>query len=272
MSNQDLVMYHREEHIGFITLNRPDKLNAMNVALWMSLGRAVSEADRDGQARVVIVRGRGRAFCAGLDLSPDNELLASLTSAPCAAQKAGLIEQIRKIQNVHTALEKLGKPTIAAIQGYCLGGGLELALCCDIRLASSDAVFALPESRLAIITDVGGLQRLPRVVGPGHAREISFRGHRFDAARAKEINLVNYVCRDQAALDLAVLEMAGEIAANPPLAVQGAKDVFLFNETVSVEESLEYNAARSVMILPSEDLGEAVAAVAAKRKGNYQGA
>ena len=273
MSNGRLVLYHSESHIGFITLNRPEKLNAMSQALWMELGEAIAEAANDDQARVIILRGEGRAFSAGLDLSPDNALFTSLMASPGAAQKARLIKEIRKIQNVHTDLENLRKPTIAAVHGYCLGGGLELILCCDIRVASSDAVFALPESRLAIITDVGGLQRLPKVVGPGHAREISFRGHRFNAARAKEIHLVNYMCEDKQHLDNTVMEMAEEIAANPPLAVQGAKEVFMYDEKASsVEESLEYNAARSVMVLPSEDLNEVMTAMAEKRKGVFKGA
>ena len=187
MSDSNLVTYRREGYIGHITLNRPDKLNAMNIALWKDLGRAAIEAAQDEEARVVLLKGEGRSFCAGLDLSPDNELFTAVTSQPGAAQKVKLFHEIKMIQAAHTSLDRLPKPTIAVIHRHCLGGGLELAVCTDIRLCTADTVFALPEARLAIITDVGGIQRLGRIVGQGHAREMSFRGHRFDAEKAKAV-------------------------------------------------------------------------------------
>jgi enoyl-CoA hydratase len=141
-----------------------------------------------------------------------------------------------------------------------------------VRYCAADTQFGLPEARLALITDVGGLQRLPKVVGPGHAREIAFRGHRFDADRALRIGLVNDVFADKAALDAAVLDIAREIAANPPLAVQGTKEVLLFDYLQGAQRSLEYNAARNAMIVPSQDLGEAFAAYMQKRKGEFRGA
>jgi enoyl-CoA hydratase len=179
---------------------------------------------------------------------------------------------VRHIQDIHTRLERLPQPTIGLIHGHCLGAGLELALCCDIRLCSADTTFALPEARLAIIADVGGLQRLPKVVGSGHAREIAFRGHGFDADRARAINLVNQVYPDKETIDAKGLEMAREIAANPPLAVQGAKDVFLYNEDVPMDQALDYTAARSSMIMPSEDIMEAMSAYLQKREGKFKGA
>ncbi len=266
------VTYHREEEIGFITLNRPEKRNALNLEVWESLFAAALEAQKDVEARVVIVRGEGKSFCAGLDLSPDNDLIKTITATPSASQKVDFFRMVKRIQAAHTCLEQLPQPTIAAIHNHCLGAGLELAVCCDIRLCSADATFALPEARLAIITDVGGLQRLPRVVGMGHAREIAFRGHRFNAEKAQAINLVNAVYPDQQALDREALKMAREIASNPPLAVQGAKEVFLFSDNASLNQSLDYNAARSSMIMPSQDIFEAMAAHIQKRQGVFKGA
>jgi enoyl-CoA hydratase len=141
-----------------------------------------------------------------------------------------------------------------------------------MRFCTAETLFGLPEPTLAIITDAGGLQRLPRVVGRGHAREIAFRGHRFTAERAKAINLVNDVYPDQEALVAKGREIAEEIASNPPLAVQGIKEVLVFNEGASLERSLDYTAARSSMILPSEDLFEAISAYLGKKKGNFKGA
>ncbi|MEW6531494.1 MAG: enoyl-CoA hydratase-related protein [Thermodesulfobacteriota bacterium] len=267
-----LVTYYREDRVGFMTLNRPEKRNALNHALWYTLGAAVAQAEEDEEARIVLVKGAGKSFCAGLDLSPENQVVNTLSGQPSATQKMAFYRSVRTIQRIYTRLERLSKPTIAVIQGHCLGAGLELALCCDIRLCSQDAVFSLPEATLAIITDVGGLQRLPRVVGKGFAREIAFRGHRFDATYAKSVGLVNHVYGDHQALETAAQEMALEIAGNPPLAVQGAKEVFLFQERAGLEESMDYNAARSSMIMPSEDLFEAMAAFMQKRKGEFKGA
>ena len=268
---KDLVTYHREGHVAFITLNRPEKRNAMNAKLWKSLGDAVGMAEEDGEARVIILKGEGKAFSAGLDLGPENELISVLGGTPGASQKTAFFKMVLETQEIHNRLERISRPTIAAIHGYCLGAGLELAACCDIRICSADAVFALPEATLAIITDVGGLQRLPKIVGRGHAREMAFRGHRIDAQRAMMIHLVNDVYPDKEALFAKALEMAKEIAGNPPLAVQGAKEVLLYDEDATLQQSLEYNAARSSMILPSEDLFEAMTAFMQKRKGVFKG-
>jgi enoyl-CoA hydratase len=266
------VMYHRDGHLGFITLNRPDKRNALNLAVWRALDSAIGEAEADVDARVILVTGKGKSFCAGLDLSPDNELIPMITGQPSASQKIAFYRSVKQVQAVHNRMERLPQPTIAVIQGHCLGAGLELVLCCDIRLCSSDAVFALPEARLAIITDVGGLQRLPRVVGPGHAREIAFRGHRFGADRAAAIQLVNQVFPDAPTVYDMAREMAAEIAANPPLAVQGAKEVFLLSRDLSVDQAQDYTAARSSMIMPSEDIFEAFSSYMEKREGKFKGA
>jgi enoyl-CoA hydratase len=269
---ENLVTYHRDGHVGFITLNRPEKRNALNPVVWGALDDAIGVAEEDGEARVILLRGEGKSFCAGLDLSPENELFSVVGGTVSARQKVNFFKEVRKTQDIHTHLERLGKPTIAVIHRHCLGAGLELVLCCDIRLCSGDAVFALPEATLGFITDVGGLQRLPRVVGRGHAREIAFRGHRFDAERARVINLVNDVYPDKETLETRAMEMAREIAGNPPLAVQGAKEVLLFDEEATLDQSLEYNAARSSMIVPSEDLSEAISAYMEKRKGEFKGA
>ena len=268
-----LVTYHREGYVGF-----PDPeparqtQNALHTLLWNALDEALELAERDLEARVVVLRGAGPCFCAGLDLSAENELLA-LAGAPAGAgQKAALFKEVKRLQAIHTRLDRLTRPTIAQIHRHCLGGGLELALCCDLLLCSADTVFALPEARLAVVTDVGGLQRLTRAVGRAHAREIAFRGHRFDAEKARAINLVNEVFADQAALEAGTREMAGEIAGNPPLAVQGIKEVFVFDEEATLDESLEYNAARSAMVVPSEDMGEAIASYMEKRPGHFKGA
>jgi len=271
-TEEKYVLYEREGFIGNIILNRPDKRNALKVAVWNALDEALAEAEQDTESRVILLRGRGVSFCAGLDLSPDNELFVFASeSTGSAGKKVEFFNTVLKVQAVHTRLERLRKPTIAVIQKHCLGAGLELALCCDMRFCTEDAIFSLPEARLAFITDIGGLQRLNRVVGRAHAREISFRAHRFDAHKAKAISLVNEIYADPDALEAGAQEIAQEIADNPPLSVQGAKDVFLYDEEAGLEASLEYNAARSAMIVPSEDMAEAINAYLEKRKGSFKG-
>ncbi|MCF8084133.1 MAG: enoyl-CoA hydratase/isomerase family protein [Deltaproteobacteria bacterium] len=268
----ELVRWVKDGHVGRIILNRPEKRNAMNLAVWEALDKAVAAAAADPEVRAVILTGAGKSFCAGIDLGPENELVSAIGQTPGAVQKLNFFQKIKEIQNIHNRLERLPQPTIAAAHSHCLGAGLELILCCDIRLCTLDAVFGLPEATLAIITDVGGLQRLPRVVGRGHAREIAFRGHRFEADRARAIQLVNAVYADQEELEAKAVEMAQEMASNPPLAVQGAKEVFLFDDGADIKRSLHYTAARSCMILPSQDMFEAMSAHMQKRKGDFKGA
>jgi enoyl-CoA hydratase len=275
MSNREhekgLATFEKSGLIGTITLKRREKRNALNYDLWLSLADAVKEASIDEDVRVVLLKGEGDSFCTGLDLNPDNKVIDELSKGRSAKQKVRLFNLIKMIQSIHTELELLRVPVIAAIQGHCLGAGLELVCSCDMRYCSTDAVFSLPEAKFAIITDVGGLQRLPRIVGRGKAREMAFRGHSIGAEEAHRIGLINEVFDTPEVLFEKVNKIAGEIAGNPPLAVQGAKGVLLHDEEVPVARSLEYNAARSAMILPSEDLLEALNAYLEKRKPEFKG-
>ncbi len=265
------VTYESEGFIGTITLRRLDKRNALDFALWLSLSEALRKATQDSEVRVILLKGAGDSFCSGLDLSPTNDVIRLLSEKPSAEQKMRLFGIIKRVQSIYTELEVLRVPTIAVIHGHCLGAGLELVCSCDMRFCSSDALFALPEARFGIITDVGGLQRLPKIVGRGKAREMAFRGHSIGADEAKRIGLVNEVFDTQEMLYIQATKIGKEIAANAPLAVQGAKEVLLHSEDVSVLRSLEYNAARSAMILPSEDLQESFKSYSEKRDPEFKG-
>lgn len=265
------VTYESEGFIGTITLRRPDKRNALDFALWLSLSEALRKAAQDSEVRVILLKGAGDSFCSGLDLSPTNEVIRLLSKKSSADQKMRLFDIIKRVQSIYTELEVLRVPTIAVIQGHCLGAGLELVCSCDMRFCSSDALFGLPEPRFGIITDIGGLQRLPKIVGRGKAREMAFRGHSIGADEAKRIGLVNEVFDTQEMLYIQASKIGKEIAANAPLAVQGAKEVLLHSEDVSALRSLEYNAARSAMILPSEDLQESFKSYSEKRDPEFKG-
>ena len=265
------VTYESEGFIGTITLRRPDKRNALDFALWLSLSEALRKAAQDSEVRVILLKGEGDSFCSGLDLSPTNEVIRLLSKKPSADQKMRLFDIIKRVQSIYTEFELLRVPTIAVIHGHCLGAGLELICSCDMRFCSSDALFALPEPRFGIITDIGGLQRLPKIVGRGKAREMAFRGHSIGADEARRIGLVNEVFDTQEMLYIQASKIGKEIAANAPLAVQGAKEVLLHSEDVSALRSLEYNAARSAMILPSGDLQESFRSYSEKRDPEFKG-
>ena len=265
------VTYESRGCIGIITLKRPEKRNALDFRLWLALSEALKTAAQDTEVRAILLKGAGDSFCSGLDLSPTNEIAELLSETASAEQKLRLFDLIRRVQVIHTELEVLRVPTIAVIQRHCLGAGLELVCSCDMRLCSADAVFALPEARYGIITDVGGLQRLPRIVGRAKAREMAFRCHTIGADEAKGIGLVNEVFETHELLNAKADTIAEEIAANSPLAVQGAKEVLLYSDGVSTLKSLEYNAARSSMVLPSGDLLEAFRSFLEKRDPEFRG-
>jgi enoyl-CoA hydratase len=168
-------------------------------------------------------------------------------------------------------LADTNKPVIAAVHGACLGAGVDLITACDIRLASADAVFSVRETRIAMVADIGSLQRLPRVIGDGHAREWIFTGADYDARRALEVQLLNAVLPDREALLARARELARTIAANSPLAVQGAKQVLGFGTRREVDANLDYVALWNAAFLHSEDLGEAMQAFTERRGPSFKG-
>lgn len=261
-----------EGHVARLTLNLPDKLNAMGKWFWDGMAGAVARIEADPAARVIIVDGAGRAFTAGLDvMAMMNGLPINNGGPPDGARQARFHQLIRDMQQAMTCLERCRLPVIAAVHGYCLGAGVDLITACDIRLAAADAVFGVRETRMAIVADVGTLQRLPRIVGPGVARELVFTGRDFDAQYAERIGLVNRVLPDRAALRAAADALAAEIAQNPPLAVQGSKRVM--NEAVrgEIDRGLEYVATWNAAHFATQDLGVAMAAFVSKQKPEYAG-
>jgi enoyl-CoA hydratase len=190
-------------------------------------------------------------------------------------QKGGtkwkLLPKIKHLQDGISAIEKCRKPVIAVIHGHCVGAGLDMATACDIRICSNDALFSLKEAAVGFVADVGVLQRLPLIVGQGHSRELAYTARTISAARAKEIQLVGEVYPDVSTLFKKAEELAYEIAANSPLAVQASKDVLNYGVGKSIDDGLKYVASMSVNIIPSDDLMEAIRAFAEKRKPHFTG-
>jgi enoyl-CoA hydratase len=267
--------------VATLWLDRPGQRNAMGEDLWRDLPRAVACLEGDDQVRAVVLAAAGPHFSVGLDLKAMSGLTAASSArgtasgggrAPSMAARARAARaEILRIQGAIDAVGRCAKPVIAAVHGYCIGGGIDLIAACDIRLASADAVFSVREAKVAIVADLGSLQRLPRIISAGHLAELAYTGKDIDAERARQIGLVNDVYADRAAVVAAALALGAEMAANSPLAVQGTKAVLAANDGRTVAEGLEYVATWNAAMLSSDDLAEAMAAFLEKRPGRFGG-
>jgi enoyl-CoA hydratase len=255
------------DHVATVTLLRP----TMPPAFFAACGDAFRALAADREVRAVVVRSSAKGFSFGLDLPAAFQEHGALFAGGSAANRAELQALIRRLQSAFDAVASCPVPVICAIHGSCIGGGLDLAAACDVRLCSAEAKFSLREVKVAIVADLGSLQRLPPVIGEGHTRELAFTGKTIDAVRAERIGLVNEVFATPADLFAAASAMAREIANNPPLTVRGVKDVLDHSAGKSVAEGLAYVAAYNSAFLASEDLGEAMAAFLEKREPKYRG-
>ncbi len=274
MQELTVVRLEKSGPIAEVILSRPDKLNAMAPIFFEEIRAAFEEVDRDDAIRVAILRAEGRHFTAGLDLMaasqdvlrPDPDAATSPVTA-----NSKLYHLIRDWQDSISAAERCRKPAIAAVHGHCIGGGVDLTTACDIRLCTEDATFSIHETKIAIVADIGTLQRISAIVGKGMAREMAYTGKRIDAQRAARCGLVNDVFPDQESLLAAARAMAAEIAANSPLAVQGTKRVLQYSEEHTLTDGLEFVAQWNASFLHSQDLVEAMTAFMEKRQPEFTG-
>jgi enoyl-CoA hydratase len=256
----DFIKVERgDDGVVVLTVDRQDKLNSLNPQVVEEIGQALLELQED-PPRVVIVTGAGeRAFVAGADIAVMNEM------SPIEAKR------FAELGHAATALlDRSPVPTIAAINGFALGGGCEIALACDIRIAAENALLGFPEVTLGILPGLGGTQRLPRLVGPGIAKEMIFSGRRLKAEEARMINLVNRVVSEGEALN-AARELAGEIASNGPVAVRHAKAAANKSQDVDLVSGLEYEADQFALLFATEDAREGMGAFVEKRKADFKG-
>jgi len=260
-------------HVATLWLDRVEARNAMGRDLWTDLPRAAAEVAGNADVRVLIIAARGPHFTVGLDLKQMGGTLMGGGEQKSPAQKAEtLYHNVRAMQDAITCFAELKVPVIAAVHGYCIGGGIDLICAADVRYASSDAVFSVREAKVAIVADLGTLQRLPRIVSAGHVAELAYTGKDIDAQRAERIGLVNDVVEGSAdAVYAKALELAHEIAANSPLVVGGTKKVLAANDGRTIQEGLEFVAAWNTMYLQSNDLTEAMMAFMEKRQPTYKG-
>jgi enoyl-CoA hydratase len=261
-----------EDAVARIELRGPGKGNAMGPDLWEELPEVMGEVADDDAVRAVVLHGAGKHFTFGLDLLAMMPTLAPhLGGGGGAGQRRELLTLIEQLQGAVQSVADCPKPVIAALWGWCIGGGVDLICATDTRVAAEDARFSVRETRLAMVADLGTLQRLPRVVGPGQARQLAFTGDDIDAQRALRIGLVDDLLPDrQATLDHA-LAMAARIAAQSPLAVQGAKRVMDWSADRPVRDGLDYVAAWNAAFLASDDLVEALTAFREGRAPVFEG-
>ena len=263
------IEVERENQVATLWLNRPAKLNAMSTDMWVDIPAAVAELDADESVRGIVLAGRGEAFTVGIDIEMLATLQASGESPAMVNMK--LYRKIKEMQRAASCFAESPKPVIAAVHGYCLGAGMDLVTACDIRLASEDAIFSIRETRMGLVADIGTLQRLPAIVGPGHTAQLAFTGVDIDARRAAAIGLVNQIHPDGAATLAGARELAGVIAANSPLVIQGIKQVLAANDGRTIDQALDYVAQWNASFLISNDLMEAVTAFLEKRDPDFKG-
>lgn len=262
----------RRGHVAVVELRGPGKGNAMGPDLWRELPGVFRALDADPEVRAVVLHGSGGHFSYGLDLpGMMGELGPLLAGEQLAGARMRLLALIERLQGAFDAVERCRKPVIASVSGWCIGGGVDLIAACDVRVCSSDAKFSVREVKLAMVADLGSLQRLPRIVGEGHARQLALTGEDIDAERAARIGLVNDVYPDAAASLEAALALAEQIAANSPLAVQGIKRVMGFTADPPTAAGLAYVAAWNTAFLQSRDLAEAMAAFFERREPRFTG-
>ncbi|WP_409303143.1 crotonase/enoyl-CoA hydratase family protein [Pseudomonas sp. KCJK8993] len=268
MSEYQAFRVELADNIAHVQINRPEKINAMNAAFWTEIVDIFRWIDDTDAVRVVVLSGAGKHFSSGIDLM----LLAGVANelGKDVGRNARLLRRkILELQSSFNAVDNCRKPVLAAIQGYCLGGAIDLISACDMRYAAADAQFSIKEIDIGMAADVGTLQRLPRIVGDGMLRELAYTGRTFGAEEARQIGLVNRTYADASSLLDGVMEIAREIAAKSPIAVTGTKEMLSYMRDHRIDDGLEYVATWNAAMLQSHDLRVAIAAHMSKQKPQF---
>jgi enoyl-CoA hydratase len=275
----DVLSVEFDGHVAIVWLDRPDARNAFAPDFWADFPEVMDSISGDPDTRAVVIAARGPSFTVGIDLKAFGPAFvsggvdpASLDpSASAVSARMALYRSIKAMQRTFSSIADCAKPVIAAVHGHCIGAGVDLITACDIRYASDDATFSVRETRLAMVADVGTLQRLPRIVDAGRVAEIVYTGRDFDAAEALEMGLVTRTATSADEVLSMAMDTARAVAANSPLAVQGAKAVLKAGEGLSVEQHLDYVALWNSSFFASRDLTEAAMAFLEKRDPDFTG-
>ncbi|MCU1737204.1 MULTISPECIES: crotonase/enoyl-CoA hydratase family protein [unclassified Pseudomonas] len=268
MSEYQAFQVELVDNIAHVRINRPEKINSMNAAFWSEIIEIFQWIEDTDAVRVVVISGNGKHFSSGIDLM----MLASVANelGKDVGRNARLLRRkIQELQASFNAVDNCRKPVLAAIQGYCLGGAVDLIAACDMRYCAEDVQFSIKEVDIGMAADVGTLQRLPRIIGDGMLRELAYTGRQFGADEAIRIGLVNRVYPDHAGLLDGVMAIAREIAGKSPIAVTGTKAMISYMRDHRIDDGLEYVATWNAAMLQSTDLRVAIAAHMSKQKAEF---
>jgi len=271
MDNEFFQVERLPHDIAHLRLNRPERLNTMSPAFFPAVRDAVSALNAEGRTRALVLSSTGKHFSAGMALEVfggQNDVATMLEMAN-ARSRLAFQDYLRQLMRCFDAIEQARFPVIAAIQGGCIGGGLDLAAACDIRVCSADAFFSVQEIHIGMAADLGVLQRLPKIVPPAVAREMAYTGDRLGAERALAVGLVNAVLPDAAATTTRALEMAGAIAAKSPLAVAGSKLAINYAIDHPTADALDQMTLLQSAIFDIGEMGRAIAAWKEKAAGQF---
>ncbi|RLA49336.1 MAG: crotonase/enoyl-CoA hydratase family protein [Gammaproteobacteria bacterium] len=257
-----------EQQVATVNLNRPDKANSMNEAMWDELQTCFDWLDQEPTVRTVILAGNGKHFCAGLDLAMFGAL-HGVSSEP-SRRAEQMRRTILRLQDNLSAIEKCRVPVLAAIHNTCIGSGLDMICCADMRYATQDAYFSIREIDIGLTADVGTLQRLPKIIADGVVRELAYTGRAMDAEEAGKVGFVNQVFEDRETMMREVTRIARDIAKKSPIAIRGSKEMLLYSRDHSVAEGLNYIATWNAGMLSQADLQAGVQAQMAKKQALYE--
>ena len=257
-----------EAGIAHVQLSRGEKFNTMNKAFWPEMVAVFDEIEEDPSARVVVFSAQGKHFTSGLDLNDFGPGLMGTDSEPARKAEA-LRRSVLRMQETMSVVDRCRLPVLIAIQGACIGGGIDLISSADMRYCTEDAFFCIQETNIGMTADVGTLQRLPHIIPHGIVRELTYTGRRMMAAEARECGLINQVFADQQALLAGVMDIAAEIAAKSPIATVGNKEMLNYARDHSIQDGLNYVATWNAAMLSRADLGEAFMAKTEKRETKY---
>tara|TARA_B100001093_G_scaffold518773_1_gene604861 strand:- start:155 stop:979 length:825 start_codon:yes stop_codon:yes gene_type:complete len=269
----ELLSVEKSGDVGTIWLDRADKYNALSIELWSKIPCALESLSGDGSTKVIIIAGRGKHFCVGIDLF--DGFIASAPSGEVPSEAVSNLHQLEgasRFQHAISSIAECPLPVIAVVHGHCLGAGIDLICACDIRICSSDANFSVRETKIGLVADVGTLQRLPNILNAGHVAELAYTGKDIGSKRAEKIGLVNDVYDSFEDAYEGAMEIASDIASNSTLAVKGTKFILQQSEDLTTEQSLLLNRMYTLMTsMKSNDLKESMAAFMSKRPAKFTG-
>ena len=258
-----------KDHVAHVIMNRPDEFNSMTRLFWKELPEIIKELDKNAAARVILLKGEGKHFNAGMDLANFAPAKKDGVKKDPARMRETFYHEVLELQDTFTALEECRMPTIASIQGACVGGGIDMVAACDIRHCSSDAFFKIAEVDIGLAADVGTLQRLPTLIPIGVVRELAYTGRKFLPDEARELGFINKVFDSLEDLEAGSLALAEEIASKSPLVTRVIKKQINYARDHSVRESLDYHAAWNSSLISGQDMEAAMKAMMEKSQAEY---